>query len=245
MTAPLDFSHDGFRRLLTLIREHGYEVRRLDDRFRPEDRRTVFLRFDVDISPRNALALGRIAAEIGCCASFFFQLNAETYNGFAPSTLEVIRELRDRGHCVGLHVDQRLTGDEEAEITQTLKWFQRCVAPIDPVVSFHRPGPSVLGRRYRAFHNAYAAETFEADRYLSDSRRSLAFQATLLAWLEEGRSPIQLLLHPEWWQHAPSVEAIWNEILARRERELELYLAENFAKVFGHLVAHEDRDFRL
>jgi hypothetical protein len=227
------------------MRAHGYRPRRLDEVRQQGQGKCLFLRFDVDISPINARVLGRLAAAQGWPASFLFQLNAETYNALGPATLDTIRELRSLGHCVGLHIDQRLSGEDEAPIARTLAWFRRCVVPIEPVVSFHRPTASVLGRSYRRFASAYAPEAFAPERYLSDSRRSLAFVPTLRAWLAQGRSPIQLLLHPEWWQESEGVEAIWQEVRARRARELESYLVENFNKVFGHLTVHEDRDFRL
>jgi len=117
--------------------------------------------------------------------------------------------------------------------------------PVDEVVSFHRPSAAVLGKSYGSFINAYDPRLFSPDAYLSDSRRSLAFLPTLAEWLSAGRPRIQLLLHPEWWTGINNDLAIWTELRARRQYELEQYLTINCRKVFGHVVAAKSRDFRV
>jgi hypothetical protein len=229
--------------ILAKAKAAGYTFARFD---RPEPGDKVFyLRHDVDISPRNVLLMGQLAQQQGVACNIFFQLNAETYSIFSDEVIDMMRALRAAGHCVGLHVDEVRFGADEDVVRRTIDWFASCVVPVDRVVSFHRPSAAVLGKAYTSFINAYDPRFFSPDSYLSDSRRSLAFLPTLAEWLSAGRPRIQLLLHPEWWTGINDDLAIWTELRARRQYELEQYLTTNCRKVFGHVVAAENRDFRV
>lgn len=229
--------------ILATTKAAGYEFARFDRA--ASGNKVFYLRHDVDISARNALVMGRLAQAQGVVSNIFFQLNAETYNIFSDEVIEIMRALRAAGHCVGLHVDEVRFGADEDVIRRTIDWFSSCVLPVDDVVSFHRPTGNVLGRSYAGFVNAYDPRFFSPDSYLSDSRRSLAFLPALADWLSSGRPRIQLLLHPEWWTGINDDLGIWTELRARRQYELEQYLMTNCRKVFGHVVATENRNFRV
>src|SRR5437764_931950 len=101
------FSYELFGDILDRLLAAGYTFSRFDREVPPGQR--VYLRHDVDISPRSALRMGEVTAAKGAVGNHFFQFNAETYNAFSPHTLGVIAALREMGHCVGLHIDQNLT----------------------------------------------------------------------------------------------------------------------------------------
>lgn len=238
-----EFGAPLFAGILAAAKAAGYAFSRFDRA--PTGGKVIFLRHDVDISPRNALVLGRLAQEQAVQSNFFFQLNADTYSIFSDEVVEIMRSLRAAGHCVGLHIDETRFGADEAVIRRTIDWFSSCVVAVDNVMSFHRPSRAVLGKAYMSFINAYDPRFFSADSYLSDSRRSLAFLPSLAQWLPSERLRIQLLLHPEWWTGINDDRAIWDELRARRQQELEQYVTINFRKVFGHVIAAETRDFRV
>ena len=237
------FGADLLADILAKAKAAGYAFARFDRP--PEHGRVFYLRHDVDISPRNVLLMGRLAREQGVASNVFFQLNAETYSIFSDEVIEIMRALRADGHCVGLHIDEVRFGSDEDVVRRTIDWFSSCVLPVDDVVSFHRPSKAVLGRPYASFVNAYDPRFFSPDAYLSDSRRSLAFLPTLADWLRVGHPRIQLLLHPEWWTGINDDLGIWTELRDRRQYELEQYLTINCRKVFGHVVAAENRNFRV
>lgn len=237
------FGEATFRGILRRALERGYGFARFDQP--PGNGPVFYLRHDVDISTPMALRLGEIEREHGVQGNFFFQLNAETYSFFVPETLDIIARLRAMGHCVGLHIDELLIGADEQAIADTFAWVNGRIAPMDRAVSFHRPSPEVLGRRYDAFVNAYDDRVFDAESYLSDSRRSLAFHDTLMRWLEEGRPRLQLLLHPEWWCEVDSMGEFWQRLSERRTDQLRRYMTRNFPKVFAALLGEEERRFRI
>ena len=243
MFSATGFAPSLFSDIVRAAKTAGYAFARFDRA--PASGRRFFLRHDVDISPRAALLLGQLAQDQGAAANFFFQLNADTYNIFSDDVLGIMRDLRARGHCVGLHIDQVRFGADEAAIRRTVDWFSSCVMEIDDAVSFHRPSATVLGKSYAAFFNAYDPRFFSPESYLSDSRRSLAFLPKLADWLKSGQPSIQLLLHPEWWSGIDDELAVWTELKARREQELAQYVTTNFAKVFHHVLPAERRNFRI
>jgi hypothetical protein len=241
----MQFSFTFFENLLREILAHGYTFSRFDQTSAGGTKQ-FYLRHDVDISPLCAQTLGQISAKLGVRANYFFQLNSETYNLLSDGNLSILRGLRAAGHCVGLHVDEQLTGEDEEKISSTLAWFSRTVAPIDPVVSFHRPSRSVVGKEYQAFVNAYAPSFFSEDCYLSDSRRSGEFYPILRDWLAKGKPRIQLLLHPEWWYPEEDIGLFWKALRERRMAELEWYAVKNYRKVFSAVIEQEEnRTFGL
>ncbi|WP_207485291.1 hypothetical protein [Arenibaculum pallidiluteum] len=241
------FREDTFRGVITHALRSGYSFQRLDRAVDAAERATplIRLRHDVDISPIMALRLGEIEHEHGVAGNFFFQLNAETYSFLVPGTLAIIRRLREMGHCVGVHIDETLVGREEPAIASTLDWVAGQIVGIDRAVSFHRPSPQVLGRRYQRFVSAYDDRVFDPDSYLSDSRRSMAFHRTVMAWIDDRRPCLQLLLHPEWWCGVDSLEQFWDMLRARRTAELRHYMIRNFPNVFSPILAEEQRTFGL
>ncbi len=243
-----DFGEDTFRHILVTALDRGYRFATFADYLANGSAVRdphFYLRHDVDISPGMAMRLGEIEHEYGVRGNFFFQFNAETYSFFVPETLGIIRSLRGMGHCVGLHIDEQLTGTDEQVIARTLDWVCGCVIPLDRTISFHRASRGVLGRRYMDFLSAYDARLFACDAYLSDSRRSFAFYDTLMGWLAEGRPSVQLLLHPEWWGGVNMLDQIWSTLRDRRTDQLRRYMTRNFPKVFADMLVTEDVTYRI
>ena len=237
-TTDLRFGPALLHDIIDQVEERGYRFARFDQ-VTPADQKWLRLRWDVDISPAGAFTVGKLLHRRGVQASFCFQLNAETYNLLTRSILDGLADLRDRGHAVGLHLDQNLLGEDEEVLSRTLDWFDQCCQKVDRLVSFHRPSPAVLGKAYGSFVNTYASEFFSSECYLSDSRRSLDFLPRLWNWLEEGRTPLQLLLHPEWWEPFDDARAVWQNLRRRRLQELEEYVQKSFSKVFSAEIIGE------
>ena len=244
MTYPL-FCYESFAGLVREIISHGYSFLRVDESPGEERARSFYLRHDVDLSALAAMRIGEIEASLGVTASFFFLLGGDTYNLLSRDNLRIVHDLRLMGHCVGLHIDERLIEEREDKLQETVAWFNSCVEPIDNAVSFHRPTEQVLGKDFASFRSAYRPEIFSPEHYLSDSRRDPSFFPTLKEWIEQGRAPIQLLLHPGWWYPEQDPQKFKDDLLARRLQEADGYLKTNFAKVFESTKSAPERDFGL
>ncbi len=229
------FTWDGYAELLSGIRAAGYEFLRFLD-VPNAGTRSFYLRHDVDFSPRGAARMGQIEAEAGIRANYFFMLNPGTYLPLSVETLSILRDLRRDGHCVGLHVDGVLFDHDEPRIRETLRWFSECVQTIDPVISFHRPDRMLLGKAFTGFVSAYATEFFGQGRYFSDSRRNHEFNSQLKEQLTRHTAPIQLLLHPIWWEVGRDLAGYHRSLRIRHVEVVDRYLRENCPKVFGGIV---------
>lgn len=244
MAYPL-FSYESFADLIREVMSHGYSFLRVDQSVNDRGPKPFYLRHDVDLSALSAGKIGEIEASLGVKASFFFLLGGDTYNLLSPENLRIVRDLRSMGHCVGLHIDERLIEEREHKVQETIAWFSGCVEEIDEVVSFHRPTERVLGKDFDSFLSAYRPEIFSPVQYLSDSRRDPGFLPTLREWMSEGRAPIQLLLHPGWWYPEQDPQKYKDELLARRIQEADGYLKTNFARFFEPTRSATHRDFGL
>lgn len=238
------FDYDSFTGILKTIKSYGYKFQRFDDGSKNE--KTIYIRHDVDISPIMAISLAKIENSLAIKSSFFFQIGCETYNIFSADVLNIIRDIKNMKHCVGLHIDESFIEPEESCILEILEWFNKNIADIDFVVSFHRPSDKVLSLKYNGFINTYQKDFFSKDSYVSDSRRDEKFYNKLLELLKIGSTPIQLLLHPCWWYPEKDINLFYEKLIKRRTFEVENYLKNNFNKVFGGIIGeYEDRNFGL
>ena len=238
------FTYESYNKLLRDIKDrYQYSFLRFDQELKENQERIVFLRHDVDISPYSAIHLGKIEQSLGIKTNYFFQIGAETYNIFNTTIINIMKELFSLDHCVGLHIDELIFGDIEEKILSTLKWFKDCITDIDFVVSFHRP-KNTINKKFNSFINAYQNDFFLSDLFISDSRKNDQFYPKLISLLKEGKSPIQLLLHPAWWYPEGDIVQFKDLIIKRRISELENYLKQNFQNIKRY-IKDEDRTFRV
>ena len=227
--------------IIDTVKEHGYKFIKLTDDMSDKKNKRFLLRHDVDISPVGALKLGKIEADKDVVSNFFFQLNAETYQMLSISCISICKELQSMGHLVGLHVDSALFPEEGTKIEGTIDWVRDNLFPMDYAISFHRPLPESLGKKYDGFISAYETQFFNIDSYTSDSRGEDKFYEKLESLLNSDIDFIQLLLHPCWWENEIDKHKIYQLISKRRQRDLDNYLQYNFAKVFGNVIKRGDQ----
>lgn len=234
------FSNESYIEIIDTVLSHGYQFVRINEkdlaRKLNDGKKRILLRHDVDISLIGALKLGKIEADKNVVSNFFFQLNAETYQMLSPSCIDICKELQSMGHLVGLHVDSALFSEEEDKIRGTIDWIRDNLFPMDYAISFHRPLPESLGKKYNGFISAYDSDFFNTDFYASDSRGEDRFYEKLETLLKSESAFIQLLLHPCWWENETDREKIYQTVSKRRQNDLDEYLLSNFFKVFGHVV---------
>lgn len=234
------FSNESYIEIIDTVLSHGYQFVRINEkdlaRKLNDGKKRILLRHDVDISLIGALKLGKIEADKNVVSNFFFQLNAETYQMLSPSCIDICKELQTMGHVVGLHVDSALFSEDEDKIKGTIDWIMDNLFPIDYAISFHRPLPQSLGKKYDVFVSAYERDFFNKDFYASDSRGEDSFYEKIELLLASNAPFFQLLLHPCWWENETDKNIIYHTISRRRQKDLDGYLLNNFAKVFGSVI---------
>ena len=226
-----------FQILINTIKKNNYTFVTFDKKHK--NKKLFYLRFDVDISPNSALAIGNLLYKKKIKANFFFQINAETYNCFSKDIIDIIKVLKVKNHCVGLHLDRGLT--DANQVKETINWFSKNITKIDNVVSFHRPLKTVLEKKFKGVVSTYEKNFFSHDNYLSDSRNQRDFLPKLYLKMKSNEKKIQLLLHPVWWNKIQNEKTMYDEIIKRRTSELNDYLYLNFKKVFKKFVTRNKK----
>ncbi|MGM0606049.1 MAG: hypothetical protein ACQETB_10330 [Halobacteriota archaeon] len=213
---------DEYRELLETLLAHGYQF----DTFRSEDPIDplgVLVRHDVDLSPRRALSMAAVEAELGIQSTYCFLLSTPLYDVTATDTRTAIDRIADLGHEIALHFDTRYYwSDEPAEarlvdaVGSELETLSRLVDRDVTTVSFHIPPAWVLDRRFDTFTNTYAPAFFSSIGYVSDSSQK---------WTETPPFPdgvpetFQLLVHPGLWH--PTPRPIEELLRAKRDRAID------------------------
>lgn len=184
----------------------GFEV--LDSPSPPA--RFAIIRHDIDISPAQALALARIEAELGVRATYSILLSGEFYSPFERMTREILQEIDNLGHDLGLHFDAAWHGvGNETDLTEAIIWeagvLNRLLElPAERQIkmfSFHNTTPFTMACKashYAGLRNAYAGCLQDNVQYTSDSNGYWIHRS----WpelLDQRPDRIQVLTHPEWW----------------------------------------------
>ncbi len=202
------FTFDQYKELLEQLLQQSYSFKGFGDVINPQ---TVLLRHDVDWSPRKAVRLAEIEADLGIKSTYLFLLSSPFYNVMNAEAREQIAQIRDLGHDIGLHFsthqyftseptgqdghappDRRLvaTVNEEREILELL-----IDEPIN-VVSFHNPPEWLFGKSFDEYISTYEERFFDEIVYRADSnqrwRKEPPFGETI-------PPKVQLLTHPVLW----------------------------------------------
>tara|TARA_R110000772_G_scaffold229342_1_gene340205 strand:- start:657 stop:1424 length:768 start_codon:yes stop_codon:yes gene_type:complete len=234
------FSWEGYRKILTMFTNAGYQTKFFSEL--DQQKRHVVIRHDVDFSIRAALDIARIEASLGIYAHYYVLLRTEFYNLCSPTDWQIVREILELGHEVGLHFDasqydqdiESLEVAAERECTILEAILEHPVTTI----SFHRPAEALLGldRKLASRLHAYQPQFFSEIAYCSDSQGAFRFGHPLdhEAFLE-GKA-MQLLTHPIWWQekNRDNKMHILDDLHEARSSLLQKEMADNCKPYASH-----------
>lgn len=174
----MEFTYDGYRGLLTLLAEHGYQVANYYNW--QEKQRCVILRHDIDISIESALKFAELEREYGVTSTYFVLVSTDFYNIFSKKSRDLIKKIQGLGHEIGLHFDETVYPEcthniacTQERILQEVALLQNVTGKPVTTVSMHRPSKSILEANLRIPNmvNSYSNQFFKQFKYLSDSRR--------------------------------------------------------------------------
>jgi hypothetical protein len=169
-----DFTVSHYRELLRLARCNwpivGYDNIPWDNRF-------LLWRHDCDYSLNRAKTLAQIEKEEGVRATYFVNPRCEFYNLLERSQIDVLHELRDMGHEVGLHFDGMFyTTHDESELINQLQieasLLELALGVRPTAFSFHNPSAFHLSceeESYADMLNCYSKRFKKDAGYISDS----------------------------------------------------------------------------
>ncbi len=200
-------------------------------------RRVLYLRHDLDVCLEEALDMADREAELGVRATYFVLVNSPVYNLLSQDSLELVHQIQAKGHWIGLHIDPVLLSSVDAsqvgnDVLQLIRFYGSRI-PLVPVVSFHRPSASVLGRDFTAFVSTYSPRFFEEVKYISDSRGMWREGCPCQVLSRDLYSAVQMLVHPIWWG-VSETEPLAHRLRRLLENRLDCfkrYLGENIEPI--------------
>ena len=109
-----DFTYETYDRLITAVRDQGYEFLTMREYLSREDHpeQFVVMRHDVDRKRENARDMAEIEADAGVSTSYYFRAIEKT---FRP---EILGAVADLGHEVGYHYEDVDTADGDLAAAQ-------------------------------------------------------------------------------------------------------------------------------
>ena len=191
----MQFTYKAYERLIGNLRNHGYQTVSYDNWEKAQ--RCVILRHDIDYDLDKAVKLAKIEMDLGVKSTYFVLLTSDFYNVFSKNAGDSLRTLKDCGHTIGLHFDEKrypgIWGCNIEEIRQRIvkeaEVLSAATANEINVVSMHRPSGAVLDADLQipGMINSYGQTYIRNFKYLSDSRRT---------W----REPVEAIIEAEQFQ---------------------------------------------
>lgn len=200
-----DFTEVNYKKLLVLAKKR-YEFNSYCDI--NWGTRFVLWRHDCDYSLNRSFALAKLEASEGVRSTYFLNPHCEYYNLFEKSQCDLVREIIEMGHEIGLHFDASFYGPlDETRLIKAVgdeaDLLERLFGIRPGSFSFHNPGPETLAweaDQYAGLVNCYSKRLKNEVGYCSDSNGYWRFRRLEDVLSVASDSCLQVLTHPGWWQ---------------------------------------------
>lgn len=240
-----DFTRSNYKELIRLAKKK-YDFINYKELKSPSYNKLLW-RHDVDISMHAALKLARIEADMGVKATYFIYPHSEFYNLFEKVITDILIEIKELGHSIGLHFDCHYYGIDSEESLQTFlsreaQLFKNILNIEVEVFSFHNTThftQSCEKESYAGLTNVYSREIRTNYSYCSDSNGYWKYRRLEDFLLDDTIQNAQVLTHPSWWQDEvmPPYQRIQRSVQGRADRVLEEW--KKLLKKYGSLNIEE------
>jgi hypothetical protein len=181
-----------------------YEIIDYQAIYAKNDKKTLLLRHDIDVSLYDALKLAKIENEYKIKATYFIWIRSPFYNALSSESMDILKKIIDFGHDVGLHFDPAFTEKNFLEecVSSEVGILENIIGKKVTAISFHQPPKSLVCSEMQYIYNlpqAYSKYVFDTYEYVADSNCSWSKPIDKL--LSGEYNKVQLLIHPEWWVH--------------------------------------------
>jgi len=198
----------------------------------------VVLRHDIDQSVEQALRIAKIENDYNIKSTFFLWLRSPFYNMFEKKYSDIIYEIINLGHQIGLHFDESVYKIEnekdlnkfiEKEINLIKTYFNVNIY----AVSMHKPSKTLLNSDVRLdkYINTYEKKFFRDLKYISDSRRTWKEGCVCKKLTPKTYPKLHLLIHPFWWvEKEISFNRRILNFVEEKKNEIILNISNNISK---------------
>lgn len=180
------------------------------------EKQVILLRHDVDFKLKNALPLARIEGELGIKATYFIRVNAR-YNLFFHENYNILKEIQELGHEIGLHVTEglgKLFNEDNSEMIRKQLCILEAVTGVKiKGISAHEPsrmGHAITDDKLKEFglqYQAYSPIFIKDMKYVSESGGKW-YEHCFCEFVSnpEKYPKLCILTHPIWWFKESPVE---------------------------------------
>lgn len=206
--SEITFTFDWYEKLLQRLLREGYSFDSFSGTASPN---TVLLRHDVDWSPRKAVQLAEIEADLGITSTYFFLVSSPFYNTMNAQERAQIEQISELSHEIGLHFSTHQYFDSEPngedglappndELVAAINRERTVLGAVTDqsvsVVSFHNPPEWIFRRSFNDFVSTYESRFFDEIVYRADSNQRWRDELPIA---ETVPSKVQILTHPVLW----------------------------------------------
>jgi hypothetical protein len=226
------FSYLGYERLLNVGIKNKYNfipyqsVDEFGGKF-------CLLRHDVDADILSALQMAKMENKLGIRSTFFFMTRSVVYNLFSKVNSEMVKEIINLNHEVGLHFDASYWSNNNLLLNQVVindvNYFESNFDIKVKVISFHQPSSEIISGDIilENYINTYDTKYFKDILYISDSNKKWKNQHPIDIFNDPNVLNVQLLIHPMWWmtnEYEETTSDRWNKILLQNVSRTQDYL---------------------
>lgn len=242
------FSYDDYKEIIRIIqstgRHAGYREALHRDHF-------IIMRHDVEYSVERAYELSKVEESMDFTSAYFFQWTNNSYNILSRKNMDMLKDMHERGHEIGLHYALNGMTDmeqirkqirKEMEILSTMFGFT-----VD-TFSVHRPSKDILRENIKleGILNAYQDEFFTfaenvtrdtpvSVKYMSDANHIWRYgypdEENILSY-----DKVQILTHPFAWTRTGYDNFDNYKTLVKEKTEEMIHSINNECKDFGEYM---------
>lgn len=206
------FSYDDYRKIVQIIKDSGRGCSTYSEAYGRDD--FILMRHDVEYSVKRAYDMSRVENSMDFRSTYFFQWTNNSYNLLSKVNQDMIRDMHERGHNIGLHFALNGLTDMSVVRKQIKKEIELLSNMLDMEItefSIHRPSPDVLREniKLRGILNAYQDKFFTfAENVTDDTKLKIKYMSDANhIWrygypTEENilnNPKVQILVHPFGW----------------------------------------------
>lgn len=199
----MEFTYEAYIELISLLKRNDYIFSKYTNFNKISE--PVILRHDVDISLEKALDMAKLEYQKGVSSTYFVLLSTNFYNIFSKESNEILFEIMDLGHEIGLHFDEkRYEIKDEEDLEKYIQYekdvLERAFNKEINVVSMHRPSKWILENdiQFKSIINTYSTEFLHHFKYVSDSR--MHWREDIISVIKSNDyDKLHILTHPFWY----------------------------------------------
>lgn len=201
-----DFFHEDYRNTINNYLENNYFVGSFNQIDNSDYDKYLILRHDIDNDIDKALEFAIIENELGVSSSYFFRVNARYYNILNPKNIEIIKNIENLNHEIGIHLEFNVINEYKLEtlVNNLLAVLNINLAKKIETYSLHEPSRVDIEITHKEIcdifglvRGSYEKRFFKDIKYLSDSGGRWR-EGHFNEWVNVVNK-LQVLIHPWWW----------------------------------------------